>query len=362
MLTDRSQAEGSAIDNLMHPDRVLIGCDRNDRSQAAADSLASVYSWVPRDRIISVNLWSSELAKLAANCMLAQRISSINSLSAVCEATGADIGELAHSVGLDARIGSKFLKASVGFGGSCFKKDVLSLVYIARSLHLYKVADYWESVVEINEYQKDRFTQRIIAALHGTLTHKRVAILGWAYKKDTGDTRESAAITIASKLLVEGASLSVYDPKVSQQQIHKDLLTFVPTPESRVTVCEDAVEACREACVIIVLTEWDEFRTDGQTIETSQNDGATANGGYTAASSDSGIDMADESASVNGVAVKDESTEFAGSAGKSRIDWRAISNVVRRPRLVFDGRNIIDASALASLGFQVERIGTASFY
>jgi UDPglucose 6-dehydrogenase len=185
-------AEGTAVNDLLSPDRILIGSHTGERSNAASNALASVYSWVPPERIVTMNLWSSELAKLAANCMLAQRISSINSLSALCEATGANISELSYAVGLDTRIGDRMLKASAGFGGSCFKKDVLSLVYIAETLHLSEVAHYWRAVVDINEYQKTRFAKRITTALHNTLLRKKITILGWAYKKNTGDTRESS--------------------------------------------------------------------------------------------------------------------------------------------------------------------------
>ena len=249
-------AEGTAIRDLLNPDRILIGSHTDERSKAASDALAEVYSWVPENRIVTMNLWSSELAKLAANCMLAQRISSINSLSALCEATGANISELSYAVGLDTRIGDRMLKASAGFGGSCFKKDVLSLVYIAETLHLSEVAQYWRAVVDINEYQKTRFAKRITTALHNTLLRKRIAILGWAYKKNTGDTRESAAISIAGQLLAEGALLSIYDPQVSEEQIYRDLEQHIPSARARVQVWNDACEACVDACAVVILTEW----------------------------------------------------------------------------------------------------------
>jgi UDPglucose 6-dehydrogenase len=281
-------AEATAINDLQQPDRILIGSLTDIRSKAAAESLAKVYSWVPRARIVTINLWSSELAKVAANCMLAQRISSINSLSAICEATGADIEELSYAVGLDARIGSKMLKASAGYGGSCFKKDVLSLVYIAEALHSTEVAMYWRQVVELNKYQKKRIAKRITRALYNTLARKKVAILGWAYKKNTGDTRESAAISIVGLLLPEGAEVAVYDPQVSHEQVFKDLETDCPTARQQVTVCNDAVSACSDAAAFVILTEWDEFKTN-QLPSTNGQFNEQASIGYSAATSDSGI-------------------------------------------------------------------------
>ncbi|VDL74802.1 unnamed protein product [Nippostrongylus brasiliensis] len=208
-------AEGTAIRDLSNPDRVLIGGETSPEGAAAVAELVKVYEhWVPRDRIITTNTWSSELSKLAANAFLAQRISSINAISAICEATGADVKEVAHAVGFDSRIGNRFLEASVGFGGSCFQKDVLSLVYLSESLHLQKVADYWRGVIEINTWQRRRFSDKIIAELFNTVADKKIAVFGFAFKKNTGDTRESSAIHIISHLLEEHAQIAVYDPKV----------------------------------------------------------------------------------------------------------------------------------------------------
>ena len=217
-------AEGTAISDLRNPDRVLIGSLQTPSGKKAQELLVSLYSrWVPRERIISTNLWSSELSKLAANALLAQRISSINSLSAICEATGADIDEVAFAVGKDSRIGSKFLKSSVGFGGSCFQKDILNLVYLSESLNLPEVADYWRQVITMNEYQKKRFIQRIVKCLQNTVTNKRIAVFGFAFKKNTGDTRESASIAICKYLIEEQARVQIYDPKVTKEQIMLDL-------------------------------------------------------------------------------------------------------------------------------------------
>ncbi|CAG8811526.1 21303_t:CDS:2, partial [Dentiscutata erythropus] len=217
-------AEGTAINDLLYPDRVLIGGLQTPEGFKAQQTLAEIYEqWVPKDKIITTNLWSSELSKLAANALLAQRISSINALSAICEATGADIDEVAYACGRDSRIGPRFLKASVGFGGSCFQKDILNLVYLAEQLNLPEVAAYWKQVVDLNEYQKKRFVSRIIKTLFNTITNKRIAVLGFAFKKDTGDTRESAAITLCKDFIQENARVYIYDPKVSEQQIFLDL-------------------------------------------------------------------------------------------------------------------------------------------
>jgi len=258
-------AEGTAIKDLLEPDRVLIGSLQTDRGLKAAAALSDVYgSWVPHERVITMSLWSSEMAKLSANALLAQRISSINALSAVCEVTGADIDEVSYACGLDSRIGPRMLKPSVGFGGSCYRKDVLSLVYIAESHNLPEVAAYWKGVVDINEYQKDRFIKRIVKCLFSTLTNKKVAILGYAYKKDTGDTRESAAISIVNHLVRESAEVSIYDPKVEEMQVWQSLeksndkIAF-DVIKSHVTVCRTPYEACKDADAVVIATEWDEF-------------------------------------------------------------------------------------------------------
>jgi UDPglucose 6-dehydrogenase len=217
-------AEGTAIQDLFKSDRVLIGGDETESGQNAVQDLVDIYAnWVPKEKILTTNVWSSELAKLASNAMLAQRISSINSLSALCEKTGANIDELSKAIGMDHRIGPNFLKASVGFGGSCFQKDILNLVYLCKYYGLEEVAEYWHQVVKINNYQKDRFAQKIIDYFGGDLTGKKIAILGWAFKANTNDTRESSAIYITEKLYKAGAIIKVYDPLVSEIQIKKDI-------------------------------------------------------------------------------------------------------------------------------------------
>lgn len=301
-------AEGTAVEDLLTPDRVLIGGDQTPEGKEAIDSLVEVYArWVPRERILTTNVWSSELSKLTANAFLAQRVSSINALSELCEFTEADINEVARAIGTDSRIGPKFLKASVGFGGSCFQKDILNLVYIARTYGLTEVADYWEQVIIMNDHQKRRFANKVIKTLYNTVNGKKIAFLGWAFKKDTNDTRESAAIYVADHLLYEQAEISVFDPKVSGQQVYADL-EYLNTRgsdenEQLVKVTPDPYEACKDAHAIAVLTEWDEFK------------------GY---------------------------------------DWERIYDRMLKPAHIFDGRNLLDAEKLRSIGFKVHAIGKAS--
>ena len=220
-------AEGTAIADLFKSDRVLIGGRTTPKGKKAVEALVDIYAnWIPREKIVTTNVWSSELSKLVSNAFLAQRISSINSISALCEATGADVEEVATAVGKDSRIGPKFLKASIGFGGSCFQKDILNLVYLCQQYGLDEVADYWKGVITINDYQKNRFANRIQQALFNTVNGKKIAFWGWAFKKDTNDTRESAAIYVADQLLSEGAEIVVYDPKVSLARMQMDLQTL----------------------------------------------------------------------------------------------------------------------------------------
>ena len=372
-------AEGTAMNDLLRPDRILIGSLRDENAKTAAEALAQVYaSWVPRERIITVNLWSSELAKLAANCLLAQRISSINALSAICEATGADIEQLSYAIGLDSRIGNRMLKASAGFGGSCFKKDVLSLAYIAESLHLREVSAYWKSVVDINEYQKERFAKRITKRLYNTLRGKKIAILGFAYKKNTGDTRESAAITIVGQLIAEGAHIAVYDPQVSADQIYLDLSKghSLDVVKQRVTVYTDALPACADASAIVILTEWDEFKTDMICDVTTANgriqeyllhsktigsDGRLSTEARSSSNTDPEHDDHDSGIGTPGLDIPAfQSNGSESSPADRRIDWRRIAQSMKLPRLVFDGRNVVNGEKLAMLGFTVECIGKES--
>ena len=257
-------AEGTAIQDLFKSDRVLIGGDETKSGQKAVKALVNIYAnWIPKDKILTTNVWSSELAKLASNAMLAQRISSINSLSALCEKTGANIDELSKAIGMDHRIGPHFLRASVGFGGSCFKKDILNLVYLCKYFGLVEVAEYWHQVVKINYYQKNRFAQRIINHFEGDLTGKTIAILGWAFKANTNDSRESPAIKVCELLVNRGANLSIYDPMVQNQTILKDIECFWKIEQSissnKIKLLEKFNEP-NKYDAIVILTEWEEFK------------------------------------------------------------------------------------------------------
>ncbi len=299
-------AEGTAIEDLFAPDRVLIGGDTTVEGQDAIRKLVDVYAnWVNKDLILTTNVWSSELSKLTANAFLAQRVSSINAMSELCEKTGADVNEVAKAIGLDSRIGSKFLKSSVGFGGSCFQKDILNLVYIAKSYGLNEVADYWEQVIIMNDHQKRRFSKNIISTLYNTVSGKKIAFLGWAFKKDTNDTRESAAIYVANDLISERAKIAVFDPKVKEKQILSDLNYLESRSEEEnkkyISVENDGYEACKKAHAIAILTEWDEFKT---------------------------------------------------------YDWQKIYDNMLKPAFVFDGRNVLNKAALEKIGFIYQAIGS----
>ena len=298
-------AEGTAVVDLFNPDRVLIGGDTTPEGQSAIQSLVDVYSnWVPKERILTTNIWSSELSKLTANAFLAQRVSSINAISELCEKTGADVNEVAKAIGMDSRIGPKFLKASVGFGGSCFQKDILNLVYIAKSFGLNEVADYWEQVIIMNDHQKRRFSKNIVSTLYNTISGKKIAFFGWAFKKDTNDTRESAAIYVADDLINEQASISVFDPKVSHEQILFDLNYLESRTQAQnakyIISNDNAYEACKNAHAIAILTEWDEFKD---------------------------------------------------------YDWQKIYDSMLKPAFVFDGRNVLNADELRKIGFEYQAIG-----
>ena len=252
-------AEGTAVYDLENPDRVLIGGEQTPEGLEAIETLASIYnSWVPSEKIIKTNLWSSELSKLVANAFLAQRVSSINSISALCEKTEADVDEVALAIGADTRIGPKFLKASIGFGGSCFEKDILNLVYLCEHFGLPEVAQYWESVLNINNWQKKRFADNVVDSFFNTINDKVIAVLGFAFKKDTNDTRKSPAIDICKRLLEERATLNIYDPKVESEKIFQNLESN--DQHSRVNICSNSMETFQNANAILILTEWDEFK------------------------------------------------------------------------------------------------------
>ena len=264
-------AEGTAVKDLFKSDRVLIGGDDTKTGQKAVNALVEIYArWIPRDKILKSNVWSSELSKLASNAMLAQRISSINSLSSLCEKTGADVHELSKAIGMDNRIGPKFLRASVGFGGSCFKKDILNLVYLCQNYGLYEVAEYWNQVLKINDYQRNRFVKKIINDFNDKAKKKTVSILGWAFKANTNDSRESASIYITNQLVAEGAFVKVYDPMVKESRIRNDLKTLWTTLSLKnvdiekrnksIKIIKDYKKALMNSDAIAILTEWDEFK------------------------------------------------------------------------------------------------------
>jgi len=296
-------AEGTAMVDLESPDRVLIGGEKTDTGNAAVKKVASIYAnWVEDDRIITTNLWSSELSKLTANAFLAQRISSINAISALCEETEADVDEVAKAIGMDTRIGPKFLKSSIGFGGSCFQKDILNLTYLCRHFGLPEVAGYWQQVISMNEYQKERFVQRMLDAMHNTISGKQIAILGFAFKKDTNDARESPAISICKRLLEEKGSLKIYDPQVSKESILSCLDISDESVLARLTFSESAEQACSSVHAIAILTEWDEFK---------------------------------------------------------ELDYKKILDTMYRPAHIFDGRNLLVLEKLRELGYRAFGIGKA---
>jgi len=291
-------AEGSAVKDLEKPDRVLIGSRETNQGLKARKELVDLYAhWVPKNKIITTNLWSSELSKLASNAFLAQRISSINSISALCEKTDADITEISKSIGTDTRIGHKFLKESIGFGGSCFKKDILNLVYLCRYYELHQVADYWESVIKINEYQKQRFVLTMLDAMFNTLVKKRICLFGFAFKANTGDTRESPGIYITKKLLEEKAELTITDPK-ALENARLDLVKF----DKYIHYIQDPYKAASGCDAIAIITEWDLYKD---------------------------------------------------------LDYQKIYKSMNKPAFIFDGRNILHHQKLFDLGFNVYPIGKA---
>eukprot|EP00574_Skeletonema_japonicum_P003311 CAMPEP_0201726866 /NCGR_PEP_ID=MMETSP0593-20130828/10492_1 /ASSEMBLY_ACC=CAM_ASM_000672 /TAXON_ID=267983 /ORGANISM="Skeletonema japonicum, Strain CCMP2506" /LENGTH=454 /DNA_ID=CAMNT_0048218447 /DNA_START=117 /DNA_END=1481 /DNA_ORIENTATION=+ len=301
-------AEGTAMEDLKAPDRVLIGGVQDEDGIKAAETLVSVYAnWVPREQILTTNLWSSELSKLVANAFLAQRVSSINSISALCEATGADVNEISRAVGIDQRIGRRFLNSSIGFGGSCFQKDILNLVYLCETYGLNECAEYWNQVIVMNDYQKKRFTEKMVSSMFNTVTGKKIAILGYAFKKDTGDVRETPSMFVVRDLVLEQAKIHVFDPQVKREDmwIEMDYTCGMnekthPGLDKAVTTSPDAYSACDGAHAFAVLTEWDEFKT---------------------------------------------------------LEFERIYKGMAKPAFVFDGRNILDHAMLREIGFEVHAIG-----
>jgi len=289
-------SEGTAINDLANPDRVLIGSRETEAGFRARDVLVDIYAnWVPKEKILTTNIWSSELSKLVSNAFLAQRISSINAISAFCEKTDADVAEVARAVGMDNRIGSRFLNAGIGFGGSCFKKDILNLVYLCRHYGLEEVASYWESVVKMNEYQKERFIRNMLNTMFNTLSGKRICLFGFAFKPNTGDTRETPALDIARKLLAERAEVVITDPK-ALPNARLDLAGA----EGNLFYEENPYKAAEGSHAIAVMTEWDLYRN---------------------------------------------------------LDYEKIFRGMVKPAFIFDGRNIIDRPKCHEIGFNVFSIG-----
>ena len=289
-------AEGTAIKNLENPDRILIGSRETESGLKARETLVEIYAnWIPREKIITSNIWSSELSKIVSNAFLAQRISSVNAISALCEKTDADIAEVARVVGMDSRIGNKYLNASVGFGGSCFKKDILNLVYLCRHYGLSEAADYWEGVVKINQYQQERFTLNMLTAMFNTMADKKICLFGFSFKANTGDTRESPAIFIAKKLLEEKAEIVITDPQ-ALRNAKADLAGI----EGKISFIEDPYKAAAGSHAIAVMTEWDIYRD---------------------------------------------------------LDYQQIYDTMIKPASLFDGRNIIDHKKCHKIGFNVYPLG-----
>ncbi len=296
-------AEGTAVSDLENPDRVLIGGEETPEGKEAVEKIVNLYAtWVDRGKIITTNLWSSELSKLTANAFLAQRISSINAISALCEATEANVDEVARAIGSDSRIGPKFLKSSVGFGGSCFQKDILNLSYLCRHFDLPEVAHYWDQVIVMNDFQKERFVQRILDQMFNTVSGKKIAVLGYAFKKDTNDLRESPAIAICRRLLEEKASIRLYDPQVSQSAILESLGIQDGSNTESLSFCDSVEEACLGSNALALLTEWEEFK---------------------------------------------------------EIDFEKVYQSMQKPAYAFDGRNLLNLRELREIGFRAFGIGQA---
>jgi len=300
-------AEGTAIKDLTSPDRVLIGGSSDENGKIAVEMLASIYEqWVPKDQVCRTNVWSAELAKLIANAMLAQRVSSMNTVAQICEETGGDVGEVSRIVGLDSRIGPKFLNPSIGFGGSCFQKDILNLIYICESKGLPEVAEYWHQVIKINDLQRTRFANKVISSMFNTISGKKIAMFGFAFKKDTGDTRETSSMYIAKELLVERCLLTIQDEQVTSELINYDMtevcadLAVAPNLDELLTTTTCPYEAAKDAHAILICTEWDQYKT---------------------------------------------------------LDYQRIFDSMKRPAYIFDGRRMVNAAELNAIGFKTYVIG-----
>lgn len=382
--------------DLLHPDRILIGSLATPSGRAAAATLRAVYAaWVDPAKIITTNLWSSEVAKLVANAMLAQRISSINAVSAICERTGANVDEVAHVIGLDQRLGPRFLKAGIGFGGSCFKKDILSLIYLANCLELPEIGAYWMQVLEINDFQLVRFVRRVVRKLNGNLSGKKITILGYAFKKNTNDTREAPAINVVEQLLADAPlEIAIFDPQCTPPKVYSELSeTFgkdvLQSNGGSVAAYADAYSACNDATAVVILTEWDQFHYPPLPMPSSafhEGDQMLQNTPIIAQQKPSEVKLLE---------VRESRRRASLSQGKQidyfdplarfeeepacpvscadclraqnedtltyeNIDWTHVACLMKQPRWVFDGRGVIDAAGMEKLGFRVESIGKTS--
>jgi UDPglucose 6-dehydrogenase len=379
-------AAGTAINDLLFPDRVLIGSSPS--FPEAAKALAGLYSWVPREKIVETNIFSSELAKLVANSMLAQRISSINSISAICERTGAAIGEISKAVGLDPRIGGKYLKAGIGFGGSCFRKDVLSLCYLAESLNLPEVAEYWEGVLRVNEWQRERFVKRVVRCLNGTLVGKKISVLGYAFKRDTSDTRESPALEFIKQLLEDGPrEIAIFDPFCETGFVREEIGRILGGESLKVNggwveVYADVYQACEGSIAVCVLTDCEEFRSTPQAPPTSSSPPASTQSKdprpfpsreptemEILALQKHLISVNNHPDPLNRFEEEPQCAEGCASCDLERkkieardkkgekVDWSRIAYHLATPKWVFDGRNVLDRGEMEKLGVRLESIG-----
>lgn len=383
-------AEGSAVANLMRPDRILIGSSSTLAGLQAAVALRSVYAaWVPAARILTVHTFSSELTKLVANAMLAQRISSVNAVSALCEELGADVGEVSRALGADARLGPRFLHAGVGFGGSCFEKDILNLAYLARCLHLREVADYWTAVLDINRYQRERFTKTAVRKLNGTLRGKKMAIFGFAFKDGTNDTRNSIAVHVIAELAAEmPREIVVFDPGCAPDEVEEEIRRVVKDEamRSRIRVTSGWREAVDGAAAVCILTQWEQFRGHRAGVDSAERGGPAlpvSNDDLSSllsacnkeepsemsileferlVASSASIDNEDplqrllpQAACEPGCEDCERHSKLSGD--KDVVDWPVVASMMEDHSWVFDGKNVVDGGYLKSLGFKVHSIG-----
>lgn len=375
-------AAGTAVQDLLHPDRIIIGSAPTPGGRAAAESLAGVYSsWIDRSRILTTNVWSSELAKLVANSMLAQRLSSINSISAICEATGAEVNEVSAAIGMDTRLGKSFLRAGIGFGGSCFKKDIASLAYIAESLGLDEVAHYWRQVNVMNEYQRDRFAARVIRNLNSTLVTKKICILGYAFKPNTSDTREAPALEIIKTLLDENPrEIAIFDPCCNRLVIENEIRALQPYGSPLlsddggcVKVYSDVYEACADSNAVLIVTDFPEFKNTPVTASppTLKTKFTQRPQEATPATRPSPLTMtsygrynpepecsADCPDCQSGITYGESNSGVGKDVPKEQVNWKRIAREMRSPKWLFDGRCIINIPEMTKLGIRVESIGS----